>query len=242
MRNCFLFVILLFVPKTFIAQPVIFDHSLFTEVLRSSVNENGLVDYQNIRANKNFYKYLIKISNADISNLDENEKLAFYINAYNASVIKNVIDNLPISSPMDVEGFFKKKKFICAGEELTLDEIENQKVLKINSVLPHFGLVCAAKSCPKLLDHAYDGKSVLKQLEENAKKYLNDTSQNRLDKENKVLYLSELFKWFKKYFEAEYGSLINTIKEFANESDKIFLEDNEVEIRFLPYNWKLNTQ
>lgn len=242
MKKYFLLFSFFLVSTNFFAQEATFDHSLFTGVLQSAVNKNGLVNYQIIKEDKKFNEYLLLISNADISSLDKNEKLAFYINAYNANVIKNVIDNLPINSPMDVNGFFKKKKFRIAGEELTLDEIEYQKVLKINSVLPHFGLVCAAKSCPKLLDRAYDGKTVLIQLKENAKNYLNDTTQNRLDRKDKVLWLSELFKWFRKYFETENGSLINTVKSFINEKDKKFLEENKVEIKFLPYNWELNKQ
>ncbi len=239
MYKGFLFLILLL---NLCAQPSLFDHSLFSEVLKNAVNDKGLVDYQKIKENKSFEEYLKKISNADISNLDENEKLAFYINAYNASVIKNVIDNLPINSPMNLDGFFKTKKFRIAGEELSLDEIENQKVLKINSVLSHFGLVCAAKSCPRLLSHAYEGITVLSKLNENAKYYLNDKNQNRLDEQNMIFYLSELFKWFRKYFEAEYGSLINTVKSFMNVNNKKFLDKNEVQIKFLPYNWELNKQ
>lgn len=242
MKKYFLFITFLLLQTNFFAQTESFDHSLFTEVLKYSVNDEGLVDYQKIKEDNNFSEYISLISIAEISLLDENEKLAFYINAYNASIIKNVIDNLPINSPMDVEGFFKKKKFKIAGEELTLDEIEYQKVLIINSVLPHFGLVCAAKSCPELLNHAYEGKTVIPQLEQNAKKYLDDTSQNRLDRKNKILYLSELFKWFGKYFKEEYGSLINLVTEFINDSDKKFLEENKVEIKFLKYNWELNAQ
>ena len=242
MKKLFLFVSFLLLQTTYLAQTESFDHSLFTKVLKSSVNEKGLVDYQKIKEDKNFTEYLSLISNANISLLNENEKLAFYINAYNANVIKNVIDNLPINSPMDAKGFFKEKKFKVAGEELTLDEIEYQKVLKINSVFPHFGLVCAAKSCPKILNLAYEGKMVIPQLNENAKKYLNDTNQNRLDKEYGILYLSELFKWFGKYFEEKYGSLINFVSEFVNESDKKFLKENKVKIKFLTYNWELNSK
>ncbi len=232
---------LIVIPKI-TAQIGDFDHSGFDLILKKYVNEKGFVEYNGISKDKNFYKYLSQLANTDAGKFSNTDKLAFYINAYNAFVIKNVIDNMPINSPMDVEGFFKKKIFNVAGEELTLDEIEYQKVLKINSVLPHFGLVCAAKSCPKLLNHTYEGKTVVSQLCENAKKYLNDTSQNRLDRKNKILYLSELFKWFGKYFEEEYGSLINFVTKFINESDKKFLEENKVKLKFLNYNWELNAQ
>jgi len=103
-------------------------------------------------------------------------------------------------------------------------------------------LVCAAESCPKLLQKAYDGKTVFKQLEQNGKTFLNDLSKNHLDKENEILYLSAIFKWFKKYFEKRYGSLQKAAQYFINESDKKFLKENRVEVKFNKYNWQLNTQ
>lgn len=149
---------------------------------------------------------------------------------------------MPIESPLDVEGFFKTKKFKAAGKELSLDEIENDLVLKIEPVLSHFGLVCGALSCPILLRKAYTGKNVYNLLKENASAFIYDTARNRLDKENKILYLSEIFKWFNKYFEETYGSVLNAVKSFMNETDKKILDKNKVEIKFILYNWQLNKQ
>jgi hypothetical protein len=143
---------------------------------------------------------------------------------------------------MDVDGFFKQKKFKVAGMELTLDELEHKYVLPIDNVLPHFGLVCAAVSCPKLIRKAYSSKNLLNQLKENAREFLYDGSKNRLDKESKILYLSSIFKWFRKSFEEKFGSLQETAKHFMNESENKFLNENEIEIQFNQYNWKLNSQ
>jgi hypothetical protein len=219
-----------------------FDHSTFDKLLKKYVVETGLVDYTAFRDNEDFNEYLDNIRNADIDNLSNNDKLAFYINAYNATVIKNVLDHWPIKSPMDVKGFFNKIIHTIAGKEMTLDELEHKYTLKIEPVLSHFGLVCAAKSCPKLVAKAYDGKSVITQLDKNAKVYLNDDENNRLDRENLILYLSEIFKWFPDAFEEKYGTLNNTAINFMNEKDKQFLEGNEVEIKFIKYNWQLNSQ
>ena len=224
------------------SQPSEFDHTKFDVLLKENVDKNGNVNYSAFVSNKDFDNYIISIAEADISNLNEEDKLAFYLNAYNATVIKNVLDHLPITSPMDVDGFFKKITHKIVGDEITLDKLEYDYVMKIEPVLVHFGLVCAAESCPKLLRKAYDGETVFKQLEENGKTFLNDRSKNHIDKENKILYISEIFKWFKKYFEERYGSLQNTVVHFMNESDKEFLTENEVEIKFNNYNWQLNTQ
>ena len=219
-----------------------FDHSKFDALLKVNVDGNGMVNYSAFKNNKNFDDYIKSIADADVSNLSKEDKLAFYLNAYNATVIKNVLNHSPITSPMDVDGFFKKITHKIAGNEITLDKLEYDYVMKIEPVLVHFGLVCAAHSCPKLLHQAYDGKTVFQQLEENGKIFLNDRSKNHLDKENKILYLSEIFKWFKKYFEERYGSLQKAAQYFMNESDKKFLEENKVEVKFNKYNWQLNTQ
>jgi len=243
MKQLNIITIIIIIISAFInAQSDNFDHSIFDKLLRENVSDDGLVDYQAFEANRSFDQYINKIAAADLTEMEKADKLAFLINAYNALTIKNVLNNFPIDSPMDVEGFFKEKKFIVAGIELTLDELEYNHILPIDKVLPHFGLVCAAASCPKLIREAYNGKSVLTRLEKNAKIFLNDETKNYLDRESKTLYLSEIFKWFRKYFEEKYGTLLETAKQFINSDDKIFLDKNKVEIKFITYNWQLNSQ
>jgi hypothetical protein len=211
-------------------------------LLKENVNEKGLINYKAFLQNIQFDEYIAQIETAELNNYQDPEKLAFFINAYNALTIKNVINHYPISSPMEVDGFFKKKTFQVAGMELSLDDIEYKYILPINKILPHFGLVCAAISCPKLIRKAYSGKNVLNQLEVNAKLFLNDETKNHLDREAKTLYLSSIFKWFRESFEEEYGSLLEAVTQFMNEGDVEFLNENEVEIKFLKYDWKLNGQ
>jgi len=238
----FITILLLSITGCNYSQSSGFDHSIFDELLKANVDANGMVNYSAFKNNKDFNDYIKSIAEADVSNLSKEDKLAFYLNAYNATVIKNVLDNSPIASPMDVDGFFKKIPHKIAGNEITLDKLEYDYVMKIEPVLVHFGLVCAAQSCPKLLRKVYDGKTVFQQLEENGENFLNDLSKNRLDKENKILYLSDIFKWFKNYFEERYGSLQKTAEHFLDENDNKFLKENNVEVKFNKYNWQLNTQ
>jgi hypothetical protein len=243
MKKLFVLIIpLLFIITCSNAQSNKFDHSIFDALLKNYVDESGMVNYDGFKNNKQFEEYLNSIESTDVSKLSREDKLAFYINAYNAAVIKNVVDHLPIDSPLDVDGFFNKIKHTIAGKEITLDELEHKYALKIESTLSHFGLVCAAVSCPKLIRTAYEGESVYEQLEENAHLYLNDHNKNQLDRENKILYLSEIFKWFDKSFKEKYGSLKETAIHFMNDEDSIFLLNNKVSVKYLKYNWELNTQ
>jgi len=243
MKNLFVLIIpLLFIITCSNAQSNKFDHSIFDALLSANVDDSGMVNYRAFINNQQFATYIETIENANLSKLTNEDKLAFYINAYNATVIKNVLDYLPIKSPMEVDGFFNKIKHTIAGKEITLDELEHKYALKIEPTLSHFGLVCAAVSCPKLLTKAYNGKSVYEQLEINAKEYLNDPTKNQLDRENKILYLSEIFKWFKDSFVKKYGSLKETAIQFMSDDNRAFLMNNEASVKFLKYNWKLNTQ
>ncbi len=218
-----------------------FDHSEFDTLLRKNVNSKGMVNYKSFKNNL-FYKYLDKIATAKITKFSDMEKLAFYINAYNALVIKNINDHPDIHSPLDVDGFFKKIKFKVAGKKITLDELEHDYALKIDGVLPHFGLVCGAKSCPKLLPKAYEGKSVINELKKNAKEFLADRKRNYFEKEKNILYLSEIFNWFKNYFISKHGTVINAVKILSQ--NKIWQKNlsESTKIKYLNYNWKLNAQ
>ena len=218
-----------------------FDHSAFDKLLKHNVNKKGLVNYEGFKNNDSFKKYLKQIGEASVDKFSESEKLAFYINTYNALIIKNVLDHPNIKSPMEVDGFFKKIKFEVAGEHITLDELEHNYTLKIDGVLPHFGLVCGAKSCPKLIAKSYSSKDVFKQLKKNAKEFLGDKSRNYYDKENDTLHLSAIFNWFKGYFETKYGTLTKAVKLLS--SKKIGLDiSSSTKVKFLKYNWKLNAQ
>ena len=134
--NIWLFLVI--ISMTIYSYQIVFDHSIFDKLLKENVNDDGKVDYDAFSKSKVFKNYLDQIATTDLSGLNKNELLAFYINSYNALVIKNVIDNMPIKSPLDVEGFFKTKKFKIAGKDLTLDEIENDLALRIEPVLSHY--------------------------------------------------------------------------------------------------------
>jgi hypothetical protein len=238
----YLIIFFLLTGVTSFSQTSYFNHEIFNDLLVDAVNDDRSVDYQFFAKNKKFDDYIKSIGKANISKFSKEEKLAFYINSYNALVIKNVLNHFPIKSPMDVEGFFKKYKFKVAGDSLSLDELEYERVLKIEPLLSHFGLVCAAKSCPPLIPKAYTSENIYSQLEVNMQSYLRDTSQNYLNKENKTLYLSQIFKWFRDSFEKKYGSLQKMASSYLNNSDAAFISNNDVKINFLNYNWELNSQ
>ncbi len=138
--------------------------------------------------------------------------------------------------------FFKKKNFKLGDGIYSLDNIEYDLIFKIDSVMIHFGIVCAAVSCPKLIKQHYNSDNINFLLEKNASEFLADASKNRIDHKNKIIYLSQIFRWFKSQFEKANGSLIGFIELYSPDEWKSGKELSSYEIKFLEYNWSLNVQ
>ncbi|MBL0331543.1 MAG: DUF547 domain-containing protein [Chlorobiota bacterium] len=217
----------------------IYDHSAFNKLLSKTVS-NGKIKYSVFKSDTNFTNYLTSLEKAKPEDLSKNEQLAFWINAYNACVIKNVLDNFGIKKPTDVKGFFDVKKFKIANKNLTLNEIENDIVrAKFKEPLVHFGLVCGAVSCPPIVNKVYTGKTVMAMLSTNAKNYL-ASSQNKLDEAKKTIYLSKIFEWYSKDFSDKKGE-IEFLKKYGTKGMQDFIKVNtDVIIDYMEYNWSLN--
>lgn len=217
-----------------------FNHSVFDNLLKSSV-KNGRVAYGNFKNNTDFNSYLQSLVTADLKSMSEDEELAFWINAYNANVIKNVLDHPGIKKPLDVPGFFDKIKFRVAGADRTLNDIENGVIrAKYKTPYIHFGLVCAARSCPPLIPMAYTAGNVRSQLEQNARAYLANSEQNRYDAGRNVLKLSQILDWYKDDFGGAAGTR-EFVKKEGPESWKEKINDR-TRLEWIEYNWTLNAQ
>ncbi|MCE7935745.1 MAG: DUF547 domain-containing protein [Chlorobi bacterium CHB2] len=218
-----------------------FDHSAFNTLLSQAVS-GGKVDYGKFKGNAAFAAYLSALQAAEPMGLTSNEQLAFWINAYNASTIKNVLDNPGMRKPTDVKGFFDAKKFKIAGRSLTLNQIENDIIRKnFKEPLIHFGLVCAARSCPPIINKAYTGKNVKSLLASNAKAYLAG-KQNSYNAATNTLSLSKIFEWYREDFGGESG-LKEFVKKYGTAEMKAGLTANpKTKIVSLEYDWTLNSK
>lgn len=200
---------------------------------------NGKVNYKEIKKNRSSLDEFSKIiSNIDIKVLTKNELKAFYINSYNLTVIKSVVEKYPIQSPLKVGGFFNKSKHTIAGEKLTLDEIQKKKIWKQDEDLRiHFVLVCAANGCPVLENYSYKPETLNKQLDAQTSKAMNNSEFIRVSKKDKKVLVSEIFKWYKKDFDKKSGSVLKYINKYRTE--KI---PTDYKLDYYQYDWNLNEQ
>lgn len=216
-------------------------HELFTAVLNEHVKD-GFVDYPAIKNDKRFTAYLAILADTDPTAIAEsNERLAFWINAYNAFTLKLIIDHWPVTSIRDINkrgaGPWQLRWIRIGATTYSLDEIEHEIIRKeFDEPRIHAALVCAAESCPPLRQEAYTGNRLEKQLEENMQRFLHDPSKNRYDQESNILYLSEVFNWFGSDFGKRHGSALQYVIKSLKLSPA-----SEPAVKFLPYNWNLNT-
>ncbi|RFN58876.1 DUF547 domain-containing protein [Marixanthomonas ophiurae] len=197
---------------------------------------NGKVDYKSVEKNpEKLNRLLDQAANISVSISEEKTYQAFWINAYNLAVIKGIIDNYPIDSPLDKGGFFESIKYNLGGTSLTLNDIENKKLrAQFDEPRFHFVLVCGAKGCPPIIAEAYKPSTLEKQLQEQTVKALNNPLFIKVS-ENEVS-ISEIFKWYKEDFEKNGQSELDFINQFRKEK----IIPSNFKVSYYPYNWQLN--
>jgi Protein of unknown function, DUF547 len=219
-----------------------FDHSGFDALLAKHVAK-GRVDYATWKAKDQnpLLTYLNKVGHADPKRLKPvNEKLAFFLNTYNALVIAQIIENYPLKNTRDVKGFNDRLKHLVGGEPYTLDELEKKIRTDFPDPRVFFVLNGGAAGYPPLASRALRGDSLGAQLDSAQATFLRDPKNVRLDKKAKVLYVSRLFEWHQKEFEAATGSVRTFLKLNLPEEFQKELESEPYELKYLTFDWSLN--
>ncbi|MDY8134763.1 DUF547 domain-containing protein [Aquimarina sp. 2201CG5-10] len=211
------------------------DHAILDQILVLNVSEDGKVDYEGIMKDSSlFYKYFMHLSeNPPTEQWNKEEKLAYWVNAYNAIALKMIIDNYPVESINDLHDPWKQRFFKINGKKYCLDEIEHQILRKMNEPRIHFLINCAANSSPRLLNMAYTPENINDALENMTKEFINDPSKNIIT--DKKVSLSQIFEWYKDDFNN--GEVVSFINEYSDvKIEKVPRKS------YKPYDWKLNKQ
>jgi hypothetical protein len=253
-----------------------FDHShLKFDLLLKKYVCDGWVDYKGIISDKKlFYEYVNAIGNVEAplyKNWTREQRLAFWINAYNAFTIQAIMERYPIkersliglffpkNSILQISGIWSRLKFKAVGQYLTLGHIEHDILRKsFNEPRIHFAIVCASRSCPDLRVETYRADILEIQLNDQTLKFINNSQKGvRWDTGKQVLYISKIFKWFKKDFKKKNNTtnlsiespmlnkpVIRFIDSYINdESLKDIIDgDKHIKVSYLHYDWRLNDQ
>jgi len=116
-----------------------------------------------------------------------------------------------------------------------LSEVEHDILRKeFNEPRIHFAIVCASKSCPQLLNKAYEPENLEQQLTQQAINFVNDPTKNEIEIEE--IRVSSIFKWFKKDF-TKNGTLVEFIRQYSKSDIR-----SDAKIKYLEYDWSLNEE
>ncbi|MHC4440320.1 MAG: DUF547 domain-containing protein [Planctomycetota bacterium] len=249
-----------------------FNYDDYAEVLKSYVDNKGMVNYKQLKANRakldSFARQLSKLDDQTYKKWSNNDKIAFWINAYNGLTLKAIIDNYPIKSSFlksriypknsirQISGVWDKKKHKVMGSDRTLEHIEHEILRKkFNEPGIHVALVCAAMGCPPLLNKPYVGDKLEEQFDDRTRRFLSDSKKFNVDRKGRKVLLSPIFKWFGSDFVGKYSmektlprlsknqtAVINYISRILEKDDGDYLLKGNFKIKYLDYDWSLNEQ
>ncbi len=228
----------------------------------------GRVDYTAMKRSGSFTEYLelaasLRAFNPASLETDA-EKKAFWINIYNILIIHGVIEFDIGNSVLEIINFFGRIAYNIGGLRYSPDDIEHG-ILRKNRPHPgfllrpfpifdkrlaftvetfdpriHFALVCASSSCPPI--EFYDATHIDRQLDIAARSFINRKGMET-DRENGIVRLSEIFKWYAGDFGGNRRELLASLARYTDEETTGFLTANPEKLRvdYLPYNWNLNS-
>ncbi len=225
------------------------DHAAFDALLRANVRD-GLVDYDAFRNAPSFGRYLTALERTSLAGTDDDERLAFWINVYNAYTIQLIVQHGERESIRNIDltlgvlrlkGPWSEPIVRAAGRTLSLDEVEHRIIRKdFHDPRIHFALVSAAKGSPPLRSEAYTGAELDRQLFDQGTLFLRDTTKNQI--EVRFPRLSPIFTYYRFDFgnsRSEVGAYLATW--FDGETKKR-LESGRFGMREIPFDWSLNAK
>jgi len=210
------------------------DHSSFDQLLSKYVKANGQVNYMDLKgAQGKLESYLLLLAaKVPQSSWSKNERLAYWINAYNAFTLKLILNNYPVKSIRDIDNGnpWDTKWIKLGGRTYSLNQIEHEIIRpRFKDARIHFAVNCAAASCPPLANKAYTEQNVNQLLETQTRKFINNSQYNDLT--GGTIKVSKLFDWYKE----DFGVVIEYINRYAKSKVSA-----SAKVDFKEYDWKLN--
>ena len=247
----------------------------YQALLDKYVGQNGKVDYgkwkdsdADVRALDGYLStltYATPDSRPDLFKT-QSDKLSYWINLFNAVVLREIIRRWPLESVTKVKingstivrqrkGFFYDLKFVVGGQELNLYDLEN-KILRaqFQDARVHFAISCGSTSCALLRKDAFDADKLDAQLENASTQFVNDGRNVVVDDAKRQVVMSKIFQWYEPDFVTYTKQRATNLKDagvvdfallFADESLSAQLKDAKAKgykVLFRDYDWRVNKQ
>jgi hypothetical protein len=238
-----------------------FDYRPLQRVLANYVDAEGRVDYARLKENRDDLDEMIEqIANVSPDNTPQlfptrEAKLAYWINAYNAWILRIIVDNYPTSSITKIGlipyGAFFVKRVRLGGDKMTLRSLENDIIRgRFHDPRIHFAINCASASCPPLRSRVYLPETIDEQLDAATSAFINDHRHVTLDAAGKRIELSKIFEWYESDFTDGLNSksggkktVVDYLERYLNGERRQVLEKlSQAKINYQDYDWSLNDQ
>ncbi|MEM7410992.1 MAG: DUF547 domain-containing protein [Myxococcota bacterium] len=246
----------------------LFQHDGFDAFLSRHVDDRGRLDYAAAAGDRSdLDRYLVALATASPDATPDHfpsdaDRLAYWLNAYNAWAIALVLEHYPIASVRevpspaparwvvpDLAGFFFFQHVTLGGETLSLYELENGVVReRFPDPRIHFALNCASRSCPRLPAEAFRPTTLEAQLARETRRFLGEARNFEVRPGDREIHLSSIFDWYTDDFTdwvtqqdpAREASLESYVRLAHPDGDRVLAGCEDCRLVFVPYDWGLN--
>ena len=229
-------------PKTGASAPAADPQKAWANVLSRYVDTNGKIDFAALSHDRGdldaYVAWIATVSpaNTPASFPNQDAKLAYYLNAYNALAMYNVLES---GMPKDLNAvkvrFFYSSKLTIGGEKMSLYDLENKIIRPMGDPRVHFALNCMVRGCPRLPREPFRADQVQMELEATAQYFLNEDRNVQVDAEKQTVRFSEILKFYTEDFLKKAPSL----PAYANKYRESKIPET-YKVDFIPYDWTLN--
>ena len=209
-------------------------HKEWDGLLTAHVSAAGVVDYKGLKGKEDVLDaYLATLATlAPQPSWSSEEKLAYWINLYNAATVKLILKNYPLKSITNLHGGKPwDVKWVKSGDKTySLNNIENDIIRpRFNEPRIHFAVNCAAISCPPLANQAFTPKNLESLMTKQTKAFINNAKYNTLSKN--AITISKIFDWYGE----DFGNVSTFVARYADSS-----VSPTAEVSYSEYDWALN--
>lgn len=191
-------------------------------------------------------QYIRLTSSLPISEFNQEQQRAFWINLYNALTIDIILDHYPVESILNIKlssglftrGPWEKKIVTVENEALSLDDIEHRILRPIwQDPRIHYAVNCASIGCPNLSSQAFTAENMEEQLDNAAVSFINHS--RGVNVKRGKLIVSSIYEWFQNDFGGNDKGVIQHLTQYAEpELQKRLATFNKIHND--QYNWQLN--
>ena len=225
------------------------DAARYERVLSSFVREDGRVDYLHLRGNPDLEAFTAQLAAVSPDSHpalfpSREAKLAYWINAYNALVLRAFASEYPqkrtrLKGLLGKAQFFYRQKHLVGGASRTLDNIETKSIRSVGDPRIHFAIVCASASCPPLSRVPYTALNLEQQLERATRQYFSTARNFRLDESQREVTLPKILDWFKDDFGRTPAKVLAFVARYRP-AEAQRLRTGAWTIRYFDYDWSPN--